>query len=129
MNDRDHQQYLLRSLARARKIHLDRKLRHYNSVEKSAGKVAGNALEKLLQKEAASGLAAVFGASPKRGGNGGSSGPAGAALSGQPAGGGFNPGQMETTMDRMVASSLVNGRQTSTVLRSLFGLVPSLIGR
>lgn len=37
--------------------------------------------------------------------------------------------QMESLIDQMVASSLVNGRQTSGVLRVLFGLVPSLIGR
>jgi hypothetical protein len=36
---------------------------------------------------------------------------------------------MELRIDGMVASSLMHGRQTSGVLRVLFGLVPGLIGR
>jgi hypothetical protein len=37
--------------------------------------------------------------------------------------------KLEQTIDQMVASSLVHGRETSAVLRLLFGLVPTLIGR
>jgi hypothetical protein len=44
-------------------------------------------------------------------------------------GGGFGTGQMEITIDQMVAETLMHGRQTSGVLRALFGLVPMLIGR
>ncbi len=42
---------------------------------------------------------------------------------------GFDQKKMESTIDQMVASSLVHGQQTSAVLRLLFGLVPGLIGR
>jgi hypothetical protein len=45
------------------------------------------------------------------------------------AGGGYGSGQMEASIDQMVAESLMHGRQTSSVLRALFGLVPILIGR
>lgn len=41
----------------------------------------------------------------------------------------FDQRRLEASIDQLVASSLVNGRQTSGVLRLLFGLVPSLIGR
>lgn len=41
----------------------------------------------------------------------------------------FDQRKMEFMVDQMVASSLMHGRQTSGVLRVLFGLVPSLIGR
>jgi hypothetical protein len=37
--------------------------------------------------------------------------------------------QLETSLDHLVASTLVHGQQTSGVLRSMFGLLPSLIGR
>ena len=37
--------------------------------------------------------------------------------------------QMEFYIDQMVAEALMNGKHTSGILRSLFGLVPSLIGR
>lgn len=36
---------------------------------------------------------------------------------------------LEITIDQMVANSLLRGRETGGVLRSLFGLVPALIGR
>jgi len=41
----------------------------------------------------------------------------------------FDQRTLEITIDQMVANSLVRGRETSSVLRSLFGIVPSLIGR
>ena len=41
----------------------------------------------------------------------------------------FDQKTLEITIDQMVANSLLRGRQTSGVLRTLFGIVPSLIGR
>ena len=41
----------------------------------------------------------------------------------------INQRQLEITIDQMVAQSLTQGRQTTGVLRSLFGLAPGLIGR
>ncbi len=41
----------------------------------------------------------------------------------------MNQKQLEITIDQMVAQSLAQGRQTTGVLRSLFGLAPGLIGR
>lgn len=43
--------------------------------------------------------------------------------------GAFDRKYLEITIDQMVADSLLRGRQTSGVLRSLFGLAPSLMGR
>jgi len=43
--------------------------------------------------------------------------------------GGMDQKYLEITIDQMVANSLLRGRQTSGVLRSLFGLAPSLLGR
>lgn len=43
--------------------------------------------------------------------------------------GGYGQKEMEMQIDQMVASCLTNGPQTSNVLRILFGIVPSLIGR
>lgn len=43
--------------------------------------------------------------------------------------GAFGQKQLEITIDQMVANSLAQGRQTTGVLRTLFGLAPSLIGR
>lgn len=43
--------------------------------------------------------------------------------------GAMNQKQLEITIDQMVAQSLSQGRQTTGVLRSLFGLAPGLIGR
>ncbi|HRJ66788.1 MAG TPA: hypothetical protein PLW48_06590, partial [Alphaproteobacteria bacterium] len=41
----------------------------------------------------------------------------------------FDRRTLEITIDQMVAQSLAQGRQTGSVLQSLFGLVPSLVGR
>ncbi len=43
--------------------------------------------------------------------------------------GAINQKQLEITIDQMVANSLLQGRQTSGVLKNLFGLVPTLSGR
>lgn len=37
--------------------------------------------------------------------------------------------QLEVTIDQMVARALAGGRETSGVLRAIFGLAPGLIGR
>jgi len=37
--------------------------------------------------------------------------------------------QKQSEIDEMVASALVSGVQTSNILKNLFGIVPSLIGR
>lgn len=44
-------------------------------------------------------------------------------------GSGFDQKAFEIIIDQMVAQSLLRGRETSGVLRTLFGLVPALIGR
>jgi hypothetical protein len=54
---------------------------------------------------------------------------AGASISARESGGGMTQKQLEITVDQMVANSLVQGRQTSGVLRALFGIGPGLIGR
>jgi|GEM_PF-1437866 hypothetical protein len=41
----------------------------------------------------------------------------------------FDRRTLEITIDQMVAQSLAQGRQTTSVLQSLFGLMPSLVGR
>jgi|GEM_PF-6552102 len=46
-----------------------------------------------------------------------------------PQGGGANNRRDPFDIDLLVASALVNGTHTTNILRSLFGLVPSLIGR
>lgn len=43
--------------------------------------------------------------------------------------GAFDQKYLEITIDQMVANSLLRGRQTSGVMRTLFGLAPSLMGR
>lgn len=40
-----------------------------------------------------------------------------------------NERQMQINVDQMVAEALMHGKLTTGILRSLFGLVPSLIGR
>lgn len=41
----------------------------------------------------------------------------------------FDRKTLEITIDQMVANSLARGRETGGVLRTLFGIVPSLLGR
>lgn len=54
---------------------------------------------------------------------------AGADVSARETMGAFGQKQLEITIDQMVANSLAQGRQTTGVLRTLFGLAPDLIGR
>lgn len=54
---------------------------------------------------------------------------AAAAVTARETAGVFDRKYLEITIDQMVADSLIRGRQTSSVLRSLFGIAPSLLGR
>lgn len=95
---------------------------------------AEDELKKLIQKQVSSGLADLFGGESRKRGVGGDS-PVfgGSALPPYapsiPMGGRSSGGNLESMIDQMVASSLMHGRQTSGILRTLFGIVPSLIGR
>lgn len=98
------------------------------------GKTVSAALEEIIRKEIASGIKDVFGnRSSNKGAGGASAGTFGGGPFGDGGGprqqGSFDRKQMENMIDELVASSLTNGRQTSRILRALFGLVPSLIGR
>ena len=96
-----------------------------------AGDIAGSELSSLLRQELASGIAGIFGG--KNGAGGGVNvvinNKSGAAVTAQESGGAFDQKYLEITIDQMVANSLMRGRETGGVLRTLFGLVPSLIGR
>jgi len=52
-----------------------------------------------------------------------------AAVTARETSGAFDRKYLEITIDQMVADSLIRGRQTSSVMRSLFGIAPSLLGR
>jgi hypothetical protein len=54
---------------------------------------------------------------------------AAATVTAQETTGAFDRKYLEITIDQMVADSLIRGRQTSSVMRSLFGIAPSLLGR
>lgn len=135
----------LRALLEERSYGAYASARYKGGVRRRAGGIAEEALKKLVEDEVVSGLHALFGG---RGGmpgrdmtgrdmpgsfDDGSSPPSprrdSGVLQGQRHNGAFDRRQLEISIDQMVASSLVHGRQTSGVLRALFGLVPSLIGR
>ena len=96
--------------------------------------IAGE-LSRLLRRELIAGMRGVF--EDLRDAGQGSAAPinvvinnnAGASVSARTTEGPFNQKQLEITIDQMVAQSLVQGRQTSGVLRALFGLAPGLSGR
>lgn len=96
--------------------------------------IAGE-IGKLLRQELTSGLRGLFEDMREAGGRDGAplqviiNNNAGAAVSAREVPGSFNQKQLEITIDQMVAQSLTQGRQTSGVLRALFGLAPNLIGR
>ncbi len=107
-----------------------------SSNSQSAGEVASAELARVLKAELGESLKQVF--APARSGSvfGGSGGLSviihnntSASVSAQETSGGYDQRTLEITIDQMVAQSLVHGRQTGSVLQSLFGLVPSLIGR
>lgn len=89
-------------------------------------------LSRLLRQELTQGLRGVF--EGMLGGGGGAmqviiNNNAGAQVSARETAGPLNQKQLEITIDQMVAQSLVQGRQTTGILRSLFGLAPGLTGR
>ncbi len=93
-------------------------------------------LSKLLRQELTAGLRGIFEGLRDTGSgkNAGSinviiNNNAGVSVAAREGQGPFNQKQLEITIDQMVANSLMQGRQTSGVLRSLFGLAPGLIGR
>lgn len=101
-----------------------------------------DALIKLVQREAITSLSQFFSTLPKgqvplSAAGGGEAGGiqviihnnTSALVTAEQSFGGLNQKQLEITIDQMVASSLTRGRQTSSVLNTLFGLAPSLIGR
>lgn len=107
-----------------------------------AGDIVTDELSKLLKQEIVGGLAALFGG--KRGGGlpqmlpGAGRSEAlsivihnntAAQISTREVSGSMDRKFLEITIDQMVASSLLRGRQTTGVLSSLFDLAPSLIGR
>lgn len=113
-----------------------------------ADTIVNNELSKMLQGQLFAGLSDIFGAAPakRNGKNVFDSVGAGwtgsgdsmqviihnntpAAVTAQQSMNSFDQKQLEITIDQMVASSLVRGQQTSGVMRTLFGLSPSLIGR
>lgn len=136
----DHNSHLhpLKTLVNARVSFLARKLggrvRKQNAVpaRKPAGGIVNDALTKLIQKEVLSGLATVFSGQSRDRQQGRILGPAdggGMPVPARQAPGGIDQKKMEATIDQIVATALMQGRQTSGILRTLFGLVPSLIGR
>lgn len=90
-----------------------------------------SALVKELRQEIAAGIAGVFA------GRGATAGGmnitiqnnSSASISARQVDDGFDQKSLEITIDQMVANSLLRGRETTGVLRSLFNLVPVLMGR
>jgi hypothetical protein len=87
-------------------------------------------LSRLLRQEMAAGIATAFaGRNAQQGGTNIVIHNNTNAQIGVTEEGAFDRKTLEITIDQMVANSLVRGRETGGVLRSLFGLVPTLIGR
>lgn len=102
----------------------------------SAGDIASAELARVLKAELGDHLRQVFAPARAEGVFGGSGALSviihnntSASVTAQETSGGYDQRTLEITIDQMVAQSLVHGRQTGSVLQSLFGLVPSLIGR
>ena len=98
----------------------------------SAGDTAKAELTKFLKQELQDGLKNIFGSIGQQGAGGfnvivNNNTPA--AVTARETTGAFDRKYLEITIDQMVAESLIRGRQTSGVLRSLFGIAPSLLGR
>ncbi|MDP2206400.1 MAG: hypothetical protein Q8K65_08845 [Alphaproteobacteria bacterium] len=102
------------------------------TAQKNAGDIAMNELAKALKAEMGEALRQVF--VPAHGARGGGinvviHNNSSAQVSARETSDGYDQKTLEITIDQMVAQSLVRGRQTGSVLQSLFGLAPSLIGR
>lgn len=104
------------------------------TARKDAGDVAQQEMAKFLRHELAAGIATAFGGRAQA--QGGQTplsvvvhNNAGAQVSAQEGYDAFDRKTLEITIDQMVANSLMRGKETGGVLRTLFGIVPSLIGR
>lgn len=88
-------------------------------------------LAKMLRQEIVAGLAGVFSAKSQSGGgisiviNNNTP----ATVTASQSIDAFDRKTLLITIDQMVANSLANGKETGGVLRALFGIVPSLLGR
>jgi hypothetical protein len=97
--------------------------------------IAAQELSALLRRELIAGIAAAIGRpaalTPANGGgfNVTIHNNSGAQVTAVQTTDGFDRRALEITIDQMVASSLARGAETTGILRSLFGLVPTLIGR
>ncbi len=95
--------------------------------------IVSSELNRLLRQELGQGLRGIFEDLLGQGQGGGLqviiNNNSAAQVSARESVGAMNQKQLEITIDQMVAQSLVQGRQTTGVLRSLFGLAPGLIGR
>ncbi len=99
--------------------------------------IVSSELNRLLRQELGQGLRGIFEDLLGQGQGGGLqviiNNNSAAQVSARESVGAMNQKQLEITIDQMVAQSLAQslaqGRQTTGVLRSLFGLAPGLIGR
>lgn len=106
-----------------------------------AGSVVVQELSSLLRKELTAGIASLFAgkASPSGGVFPAAARDQGfsviihnntpAAVTATRSMDSFDRKSLEITIDQMVANALTQGAETTGILRSLFGLVPGLIGR
>lgn len=101
------------------------------AARKDAGDVAQQEMARFLRHELAAGIATAFSGRAQ-------AAPAfsvvvhnnaGAHVSAREGRDAFDRRTLEITIDQMVAHSLMRGKETGGVLRALFGIVPSLIGR
>lgn len=101
----------------------------------SYNEIISSELSKLLRQEIAGSLQGIFMRSPMSAGNGNMAlnviinNNAGVSVTAREGVGAMDQKYLEITIDQMVANSLMRGRQTSGVMRTLFGLAPSLMGR
>lgn len=98
-----------------------------------AGNIAAEALGRTLRQELAAGMESLFAGRGSANAGGGLNviiqNNSSAAVSARETDTGFDQKSLEITIDQMVANSLLRGRETTGVLRSLFNLVPVLMGR
>lgn len=101
------------------------------ATRKDASDIAQQEMANFLRHELAAGIATAFGGKAQ------AAQPfsvvihnnAGAQVSAREGHDAFDRKTLEITIDQMVANSLMRGKETGGVLRALFGIVPSLIGR
>lgn len=97
----------------------------------SAGDIAKSALTRFLKQELQDSFKSILGGMTAQNGsmNVIINNNTAATVSARETTGAFDRKYLEITIDQMVADSLIRGRQTSSVMRSLFGIAPSLLGR